>query len=85
MTLAALCRYKNVFGVPGRGAHAWRVAGVAAVDLGLTVAAAAAWSRWRGHSFWATLAVLLVLGVGVHRLFCVDTALNVALLGPVDR
>ncbi len=77
----SLCRYKDALGVPGRGAHAWRVGGVAAVDVILTVLAAAviAWvADWveRPVNFWYVLGGLLIAGVVAHRLFCVRTAVD---------
>lgn len=76
MDRLGLCRHKHVFGRPGAGAHAVRIAGLAFVDLALTLLAALAISwHWR-IAFWKTALALILLGVGVHWLFCVDTALN---------
>lgn len=79
--MPSLCKYRNVFGEPGRGAHAWRIGGVAAIDVIFTVLAAAAitWlADWadRPVNFWYVLGGLLVAGVAMHRLFCVRTAVD---------
>ena len=80
---SGMCQYKDVFGKPGEGPHSLRFAGVAVVDLGLTVAAAWAIARVWNLSIWKVLACLLVLGVVMHRMFCVNTTVNKALFGSV--
>lgn len=76
-----LCQYKDVFGKPGQGVHSIRLGGIAVVDAGLTVLAAWGLAAVWGVSFWKALVCLLGLGVLAHWLFCVDTRLNVLLLG----
>ncbi len=71
-----MCAFKDIFGKPKEGVHAPRFLGMAAVDLGLT-ALLAYWVHYRyGYSFLLVLFGLMVLAVVVHKLFCVDTALN---------
>jgi len=79
-----LCKYKNAAGKPGEGAHAWRIPfgakGLAGTDLLLT-AGAAALLTWSGafsgdDAFFIVFIVLIAVAVAVHRLFCVNTALN---------
>ena len=78
-----LCAYRHMFGTEGQGVHGVRILGVAAADLALAMGAAVALSMWLGwHPACATLFVF-VLGVLVHRFFCVNTAVNVALFGAV--
>ena len=71
-----LCKYRNALGVPGQGAHAYRFMGIAIVDLVLTVVVAAVIARLAGWSFAWTLGGLLLLGVIMHRLFCVRTTVD---------
>lgn len=70
-----LCKYRDVLGAPGTGVHAHRIAGVAVVDLGLTILAAAVFAWWFDWSFGYTFIGLMVLSVFVHRAFCVRTTL----------
>ena len=76
-----LCKYRDALGVPGKGVHAHRVAGVAAVDLGLTVLAAAMIAWWFDWPFGYTLLGLFVTGIAVHRIFCVRTTVDQLLFG----
>lgn len=69
-----LCQYKDIFGAPRTGAHSYRVFDIAIVDTALTAAAAYYISRNSEYSFPVIFSGLFVLGIGMHRLFCVDTA-----------
>ena len=80
----SLCRYRNSLGAPGRGVHT-HVAGVAVVDLGLTLLAAWALARWLGHPWWWWALGLLAAGVAAHRLFCVRTAVDRFLFPGLDE
>jgi hypothetical protein len=84
--------YADIFGKPNRGPHSYRLFGLAIVDLGLTVAAAAgaaaAW-RPRRYSFAAAfvvvLLVFLIAGLVAHEAFGVRTRLNCAVFGHTWR
>jgi hypothetical protein len=67
------CKYKDIFGKPGKGVHSVRVFDVAVVDLGLTILAGyylAKYFRW--DVYWTILG-LLVIGEISHAIFCVET------------
>jgi hypothetical protein len=70
------CKYAALAGIPGQGAHSYRIAGVAAFDLGLTLILAYAFHRLFGIGYWFALLLSLLLGVVAHRLFCVRTAVD---------
>jgi hypothetical protein len=76
MAASGLCRFRHTLQAPGTGVHSVRFLGVAFVDLAITLMAALLLARASGLSPWLLFGLLLVLGVLVHRLFCVDTALN---------
>lgn len=71
-----LCQYRDVFGRPGEGAHSYRMAGLAAVDVALTVLAAYYSAPYLGVSVPVSLMGWTVVAIAAHWLFCVDTALN---------
>ena len=81
--MSPLCRYRASLGRPGEGVHAPRLLGLAAVDVIGTVVIAAMVARWRRWPVARTIAAAFAAAVVIHRAFCVDTALNVALLGRV--
>jgi len=71
-----LCRYKDIFGRPREGAHAYRLFDIAIVDVTATVLLAFVISRVSSHSFWKSLVVLFIIGIISHRAFCVRTKVD---------
>lgn len=72
-----LCAYRDMFGKVGEGAHSYRVANIAIVDVIFTVLGA-----FLIHYFFPSyhtiyiLIVLFLLGIILHRLFCVKTTVD---------
>ena len=71
-----LCKYKNILGEPGKGIHSYRLFGVAIADVTITVIAAALISYFLKYSFITTLIVLFILGIVLHKIFCVKTTID---------
>jgi hypothetical protein len=72
----SLCKYKNMLGEPDKGIHSYRLFGVAMADVIMTVIAAAAISYFRKQSFIQILLFLFLLGIVLHRIFCVRTTID---------
>ena len=72
----SLCKYKNLFGEPGKGPHSYRIFGIAIVDVLLTILAAFIISFLTKFSFSYTLVILFLSGIILHRLFCVRTTVD---------
>ena len=71
-----LCKYKNVFGEPKKGLHSIRIFNIAVVDVALTVIAAVLLSKWLKTDVWWTLLFMFLLGIVLHRAFCVKTTVD---------
>jgi polyferredoxin len=71
-----LCKYKDILGEPEKGAHKYRFLGIAIVDVVLTIIAAAIISYFFTFNFWITLLILFLLGILLHRIFCVRTTID---------
>ncbi len=71
-----LCKYKHILGEPKKGIHSYRLFGVAIADVIMTVVAAYAISYFYGYRFIYTLIFLFILGIVLHRLFCVRTTID---------
>ena len=71
-----LCRYKDIFGRPREGAHAYRLFDVAIVDVVATIVVAFIIARVFGFVFWKSLVTLFLLGIISHRIFCVETTVD---------
>ena len=77
-----LCKYKDLFGKVKTGAHSYRIANIAIVDVACTVLLAYMISLTNPTcAFYPTLLVLFLLGIGLHRLFCVRTTIDSILFG----
>jgi hypothetical protein len=71
-----LCLYKDLFGRPREGAHAYRIFDIAVVDVAATVVVAYVIARIFGVVFWKSLVVLFIVGILSHRAFCVRTTVD---------
>ena len=81
-----LCKYKDIFGAPNTGLHAYRLTlngietnskGLAFVDLLFTLIGAIILSFYFKKIHWFKLFIMLViLGVVLHLLFCVKTPIT---------
>jgi len=83
----SLCKYKSIFGEPNTGVHATRLFDFAINDIIATFAGALLFSLI--YNYYMTSKIeynqtyfikasigLLLLGIIIHKLFCVDTKLN---------
>ena len=72
-----LCKYKDIFGKVGEGAHSYRVFNIAIVDVLLTILLGVIIHivnpKW---SLLYILIVLFILGIVAHRIFCVRTTID---------
>ena len=76
-----LCKYKNIFGEPHKGIHSYRLFGLAIVDVLMTVVASVLISYFFQKSLLYITVVLFLLGILLHRLFCVKTSVDKLLRG----
>jgi len=72
----SLCKYKDALGVPGKGIHSYRLFGVAIVDFIMTIVGAGLISYFTKYNFFYTLIIVFLLGIILHRIFCVRTTLD---------
>ena len=72
----SLCKYKNSLGVPGQGLHSYRIYNIAIVDVIMTIVAGYVISRTYKASFGFICVILFILGIVLHRLFCVRTTVD---------
>ena len=71
-----MCKYKNLFGEPRAGLRKYRIMDIAVMDTVVTVAFVAVLSWAFSWPFWWTLLAVFVLGIVVHRMFCVRTGID---------
>lgn len=82
-----LCKYRLIFGKEREGVHSFRVFDIAAFDVLLTFLGGAILAYTTGKftisSFLISTLFLFVIGIVLHRLFCVNTTINKAIFGIV--
>ena len=71
-----LCKYRNIFGEPNTGLHSIRIFNIAIIDVLMTIIAAYIISYFTSYSFYIVLLVLFLLGIFLHRIFCVKTTID---------
>ena len=76
-----LCKYKNIFGEPGKGIHSYRIFNIAIFDVLATIIGAFIISRVFKQPFGYTLLFLFLLGIFLHHIFCVRTTIDKFIFG----
>ena len=71
-----LCQYKNIFGEPKKGVHSYRLFDLAIVDVIMTIIGAYLLAKYFKLNFVYTMISLFILGIIMHRLFCVRTTID---------
>jgi hypothetical protein len=72
-----LCKYKNVLGKVNTGLHSYRILDIAVVDVILTILLAYVVKLiFPNKKFILILGLLFLLGIILHRLFCVRTTID---------
>jgi len=72
-------KYKEIFGKEGKGVHSIRLFNIA--DVLATIIGALLLSYFFRINFWIILFILFILGIILHRLFCVNTTINKFIFG----
>ena len=72
------CKYKDILGEPGKGLHSHRVFGIAIVDVLLTILLAKFIQYYimEDCNIWVILIFTFILGIILHRIFCVRTTID---------
>ena len=81
--MCIFAKYKDIFGKPGTGTHSYRILNIAVVDVSLTVISSFMISWLTGYSIRWVLLFMFILGIVLHRLFCVNSTVNKFIFGEV--
>lgn len=71
-----LCDYKDIFGKPRTGLHAYRFLDIAIVDVVATIFISYLLHNYTGSGFNKIFSGLCLASVVIHKMFCVDTKIN---------
>ena len=82
----SLCKYANALGEPGKGIHSIRLFNIAVVDVLLTIILALVFALFFKYAikleatftiiFIINLVSLFILGIILHKIFCVRTTID---------
>lgn len=77
------CEYKDIFGKVGEGVHSYRIFNIAIVDVIATIIMAYLLKIFvfPKRSFLKLTIILFLLGIILHRLFCVKTTIDKYIFG----
>ena len=76
--MLGLCKFKNIFGNVGKGIHSFRIFNIAVVDVLLTIIGAYFISLCLPeYNYFLILILLFILGIILHRMFCVKTPIEI--------
>lgn len=74
------CKYKDYFGKVGEGVHSYRLFNIAVIDVLATIVGAfliyVFMSLFKPIRFIYILLALFLLGIVLHRVFCVRTTID---------
>ena len=77
-----LCQYKDVLGEIGKGIHSYRLLGLAIMDVFFTIVGSYIIHRIiPQYRFIYILLFIFLLGILLHRMFCVRTTIDRLLFG----
>jgi len=72
-----LCQYKNILGKVGKGVHSYRIFNIAIVDVIFTIIGAYVIYLFLPKiNYFVILISLFLLGIILHRIFCVRTTID---------
>ena len=72
-----LCKYKDIFGKVGEGVHSYRIFNIAIIDVILTfLLAFIIQLLLPKYNYYHILILLFILGIILHRMFCVKTTID---------
>ena len=71
-----LCDYKNIFGEPKKNIHSYRLFNIAIIDVIATLLVGFVIAKYFNENIYFVLLILFMLGIILHKLFCVNTTIN---------
>ena len=76
-------QFSDIFGKPNEVVHSYRIFNIAIVDVISTIIGALIISYIFNINFILLLIFMFLLGIVLHRLFCVNTTINKLIFGEI--
>lgn len=77
------CEYRHIFGKENTGLHSVRIFNLAVFDILMTLVIGVLISYYYSLNLYIVWFSLFLLGIFFHRLFCVNTTINVSIFGSI--
>lgn len=77
------CPYRHILGKEGEGLHSYRLFNIAIIDVIFTIIGAFVISYFFKYNFFIVVIFLFILGIIMHRIFCVNTTINKFIFGTI--
>ena len=77
----SFCKYRDIFGKPNTGIHHIRIFDFAVMDIFGTILFAFIISQIYKYNIFIIIFILLLIAIVIHRIFCVNTKLNMIIFG----
>jgi hypothetical protein len=77
----SICPYKFILGKPTEGVRSYRIFNISTIDVICTIIGGYFISKYLNIDIKEVLIVLFLLGIIVHRIFCVETTIDKLLFG----
>lgn len=77
------CKYRHILGKEREGIHSIRLFDIAIIDVVLTIVGGVLLAYVFKWNVLITILILFIIGVLVHRLFCVNSTINMWFFGKV--
>lgn len=71
-----LCQYKNLLGEPNTKLRKFRIFDISVIDVLVVLVVCYFISFYTKIPLWITLVVVFILGIIIHRAFCVRTRVD---------
>ena len=77
------CKYKDMLGKPKEGFHKYRIMNISILDVLATILLAKTIQYYivPDKNIWLILILCFILGIILHRIFCVKTTIDRLLFG----
>lgn len=76
-------QFSEIFGRPNEGIHSYRFLNLAIVDVIGTIIIAIMIAKIFNLNIWFTIIIAFIIGIILHRLFCVNTTINKLIFGVI--
>ncbi len=80
-----LCKYSDIIGKPKEGIHSYRIFDISIVDVAVTILFIIFLYYLLNKPLMYIFTVVILIGIIVHKLFCVNSTINMLVFGKIEK